>query len=142
MGLLKLGPDSAGSAPGPICYGGGGTLPTITDANLILGYLNPEYFNGGAMGLNVELAEAGIQEHVARPLGISLHQAAWGIHAMANANMERAMRIVSVERGRDPRQYSMVGFGGAGPLHAVRLGMGMGVRKVIIPVGAGDRKST
>src|SRR3546814_2932713 len=91
---------------------------------------------GGAMGLNVELAEAGIQEHVARPLGISLHQASWGIHAMANANMERAMRIVSVERGRDPRQSSMVGFGCAGPLNAERLGMGMGVRKVIIHVGA------
>lgn len=137
MGLLKLGPESAGSAPGPICYGNGGTLPTITDANLVLGYLNPEYFNGGAMGLNVAQAEAGILTQIAKPLGISLHEAAWGIHAMANANMERAMRIVSVERGRDPRHYSMVGFGGAGPLHAVRLGMGMGIRTVIIPVGAG-----
>jgi len=137
MGLLKLGPESAGSAPGPICYGLGGTQPTITDANLVLGYLNPDYFNGGAMGLSLAQAEEGIRRQIAEPLGISLHEAAWGIHAMANANMERAMRIVSVERGRDPRRYAMVGFGGAGPLHAVRLAMGMGIGKVIIPVGAG-----
>ncbi len=137
LGMLKIGPESAGSAPGPICYGNGGKLPTVTDANLVLGYLNPDYFNGGAMKLDLQGARAGIEEHVAKPLGISVENAAWGIHTMANANMERATRIVSVERGRDPRQYAMVAFGGAGPLHAVRLAMAVGVPKVIVPVGAG-----
>jgi N-methylhydantoinase A len=137
MGLLKIGPQSAGSNPGPICYGHGGELPTVTDANLTLGYLDPGFFNGGAMALQDQSAADGIRKHVADPLDISVAQAAWGIHTMANANMERATRIVSVERGRDPRQYTMVAFGGAGPLHAVRLAMAVGVRRVIIPVGAG-----
>ncbi|GHB17156.1 hydantoinase/oxoprolinase family protein [Salinicola rhizosphaerae] len=137
MGLLKIGPESAGSNPGPICYGNGGERPTVTDANLVLGYLDPGYFNGGAMSLESSEAADGIRRHVAEPLGLSVEQAAWGIHTMANANMERATRIVSVERGRDPRQYAMVAFGGAGPLHAVRLAMAVGISRVIIPVGAG-----
>jgi N-methylhydantoinase A len=137
LGMLRIGPESAGSAPGPICYGNGGKRPTVTDANLVLGYLNPAYFNGGAMTLDLDGARAGIAEHIAGPLGISVEEAAWGIHTMANANMERATRIVSVERGRDPRQYAMVAFGGAGPLHAVRLAMAVGVPEVIVPVGAG-----
>jgi len=137
LGLLKIGPESAGSEPGPICYGRGGTRPTVTDANLVLGYLDSNYFNDGSMRLDMAAARKGIENHIALPLGISVEQAAWGIHAMATANMERATRIVSVERGRDPREHAMVAFGGAGPLHAARLAMGVGVPKVIIPLGAG-----
>src|SRR5690606_33458574 len=120
-----------------ICYRRGGTLPTITDANLVLGYLDPGWFLGGAMQLDADAARAGIAEHVARPLSLGVDEAAWGIHTVANSNMERAMRIVSIERGRDPRRYAMVAFGGAGPLHAARLARTLGVPKVIVPIGAG-----
>jgi N-methylhydantoinase A len=137
MGLISVGPESAGARPGPICYGNGGKSPTITDANLVLGYLNAAYFNGGGMGLDAQAAAAGIAAEIARPLGLSVQEAAWGIHSVANANMEQAMRIVSIERGRDPRRYAMVAFGGAGPLHACRLARAMSVPKVIVPRGAG-----
>ena len=137
MGLIAVGPDSAGAAPGPLCYGRGGSGATITDANLVLGYLNPDYFNGGAMRLDPDAAADGIAREVAAPLGLSLHDAAWGIHSVANANMERAMRIVSIERGRDPRRYALVAFGGAGPLHAARLARALGMPRVIVPRGAG-----
>lgn len=137
MGIVQVGPESAGADPGPICYGNGGTAPTVTDANLVLGYLNPDYFNGGAMGLDRAGAEAGIMRDVGDPLGLPLGEAAWGIHTVANSNMERAMRIVSLERGRDPRRYAMVAFGGAGPLHAARLARALGVPQVIVPHGAG-----
>lgn len=137
MGLIAVGPESAGADPGPICYGNGGKRPTITDANLVLGYLNPSYFNGGEMKLDVKSAVAGIETEIAEPLGLSVQEAAWGIHSVANANMEQAMRIVSIERGRDPRRYAMVAFGGAGPLHACRLARAMSVPRVIVPRGAG-----
>jgi N-methylhydantoinase A len=137
MGLIGVGPDSAGADPGPICYGHGGAEPTITDANLVLGYLNPDYFNGGAMRLDLASAAAGIERDIGAPLGLPLHQAAWGIHSVANANMERAMRIVSIERGRDPRRYALVAFGGAGPLHACRLARALEIPRVIVPRGAG-----
>ncbi len=136
-GLIKVGPESAGADPGPICYAKGGRRPTITDANLILGYLDPGWFLGGAMRLDPAAARAGIETHVANPLELDIDEAAWGIHSVANSNMERAMRIVSIERGRDPRRYAMVAFGGAGPLHAARLARTLGVPKVIVPVGAG-----
>jgi N-methylhydantoinase A len=136
-GLIKVGPQSAGAEPGPICYGKGGTLPTITDANLVLGYLDPDWFLGGTMRLDPYAARAGIESHVAKPLGLDAEAAAWGIHTVANSNMERAMRIVSIERGRDPRRYAMVAFGGAGPLHAARLARTLGVPRVIVPLGAG-----
>ncbi|MGE0416983.1 MAG: hydantoinase/oxoprolinase family protein, partial [Acetobacteraceae bacterium] len=100
MGLIRVGPDSAGAEPGPICYGRGGTEPTITDANLVLGYLNPDFFNGGAMRLQRATAADAIRQQIGEPLRLSLEEAAWGIHSIANANMERAMRIVSIERGR------------------------------------------
>ncbi|MFM9939472.1 MAG: hydantoinase/oxoprolinase family protein [Hyphomicrobiaceae bacterium] len=135
--LIKVGPESAGAEPGPLCYAQGGTRPTITDANLVLGYLNPDWFCGGSMRLDVAAARAGIEREVAGPLSLSLEEAAWGIHSVANSNMERAMRIVSIERGRDPRKYALVAFGGAGPLHAARLARKLGVPKVIVPVGAG-----
>jgi N-methylhydantoinase A len=136
-GLIKVGPQSSGADPGPICYRRGGTRPTITDANLVLGYLDPDWFLGGAMKLDPDAARAGIEAQVARPLDLGVDEAAWGIHSVANSNMERAMRIVSIERGRDPRRYAMVAFGGAGPLHAARLARTLGVPKVIVPVGAG-----
>ena len=137
MGLIRVGPDSAGAEPGPVCYGRAGTAPTVTDANLILGYLNPDFFNGGAMALQREAAAEALMREIGEPLGLSLEAAAWGVHAIANANMERAMRIVSIERGRDPRRYSLVAFGGAGPLHACRLARALGVPRVIVPRGAG-----
>jgi N-methylhydantoinase A len=137
LGTIAVGPASAGSEPGPICYGRGGKLPTVTDANAVLGYLNPEFFNGGQMGLDVEAARSGIAAALGAPLGLDTADAAWGIHRMATANMERALRIVSVEHGRDPRRYALVGFGGAGPLHAARLARQVGIPKVIIPHGAG-----
>jgi N-methylhydantoinase A len=137
MGLISVGPRSAGAVPGPICYGKGGTLPTVTDANLVLGYLNPAFFNGGAMGLDLDAAGSGIEMQVAKKLGLTTIEAAWGIHSVANSNMERAMRVVSVERGRDPRTHTMIAFGGAGPLHAARLARALGIPRVLVPFGAG-----
>ena len=137
MGLISVGPKSAGADPGPMCYGTGGERPTITDANLVLGYLNPEYFLGGAMALDPAAAARGIAEHIAEPLGLSVQEAAWGVHSVANSNMERAMRVVSIERGRDPRDYALVAFGGAGPVHGPRLARAIGIPKLIVPHGAG-----
>ncbi|MFN3437431.1 MAG: hydantoinase/oxoprolinase family protein [Acidovorax sp.] len=137
MGLIKIGPHSAGSDPGPMCYGRGGELPTVTDANVVLGYLDPANFNGGAIQLDAAASERGIRETIADPLGISAGRAAWGVYAMVSSNMERALRIVSIERGRDPRDYAMIAFGGAGPVHAARLARQVGVRRVVIPHGAG-----
>jgi len=137
MGLLKVGPQSAGADPGPACYGLGGTEPTVTDADLVLGYLNPDYFVGGEMKLHKDLAVKAIEEHVAKPLGLSVTEAALGIHDVVNANMARAMRAVSIERGRDPRTLAMVAFGGAGPVHANRLAEQNKIGKIIIPLAAG-----
>ena len=136
-GMIVVGPDSAGADPGPICYGHGGREPTITDANVVLGYISPDWFNGGTMRLDKEAAARGIKQAIADPLGVSTEEAAWGIHLVATSNMENALRIVSVERGRDPRSYAMVAFGGAGPLHAARLARAVGIPTVIVPYGAG-----
>lgn len=137
LGVIHVGPESAGADPGPICYGRGGDRATVTDANLVLGYLNPDFFNAGAMTLDVEAARRGVARDVAEPLGLTVEEAAWGVHTVANGNMERAMRIVSVERGRDPRRYAIVAFGGAGPAHAARIAQSIGASKVIVPFGAG-----
>ncbi len=137
MGIIRVGPQSAGAEPGPACYGRGGTHPTITDANVVLGYINPDYFNGGAMRLDVGAARAAVQTHIGEPLGLEAGAAAWGIHAVANSSMETAMRVISVERGRDPRDYALVAFGGAGPLHAVRLARALRIPAVVVPRGAG-----
>jgi len=137
LGTIRVGPESAGSEPGPVCYQRGGTRCTVTDANLALGYLNPEYFVGGKMSLDGRGAVDAIREQIAQPLELDLGEAAWGIHAMANANMERALRIMSIERGRDPRAYTLVAFGGAGPLHAARLAKALAIPRVLIPEGAG-----
>ena len=137
MGLIRVGPESAGADPGPVCYGKGGREVTLTDANLVLGYINPNNFAGGSIVLDVSAAEQAIHQQIAEPLGLSTSEAAWGVHVVANASMERALRSMSMERGRDPRNYAMVAFGGAGPLHASRLARALGVPRVIIPWGAG-----
>jgi N-methylhydantoinase A len=137
MGVIQVGPDSAGAAPGPICYGRGGTEPTVTDANLVLGYLNPDYFLGGRMRLDLEGARQGIEARVARPLGLAVPEAAWGIHQIVTTNMELATRVVSIERGYDPRRLALVAFGGSGPVHGCRLAQALGVPRAILPAAAG-----
>jgi N-methylhydantoinase A len=137
MGVIQVGPDSAGAAPGPICYGLGGTEPTVTDANLVLGYLNPEYFLGGRMRLDLEGARRGIESRVATPLGLGVPEAAWGIHQIVTTNMELATRVVSIERGYDPRRLALVAFGGSGPVHGCRLAQALGIPRAILPAAAG-----
>lgn len=134
-GGLRVGPISAGADPGPVCYGRGGTEPTVTDANLLLGRL-PEVIAGG-MKLNVNLAEEAIREKIARPLGIDVVEAAWTIIGLANTIMARALRLVSIERGHDPRTFTLFAFGGAGPLHAVEIAEEVNVSRIIIPPYAG-----
>ncbi|MFO1162209.1 MAG: hydantoinase/oxoprolinase family protein [Reyranellaceae bacterium] len=136
-GMIIVGPQSAGSEPGPACYGRGGTAATVTDANVVLGYIDPGYFNGGAMPLDGAAAKRAIAQALAEPLGIGIGEAAWGAHLIATKNMEHAMRLVSVEQGRDPRKCVLVAFGGAGPLHAARLAHQIGIPTVIVPLGAG-----
>jgi 5-oxoprolinase (ATP-hydrolysing)/N-methylhydantoinase A len=136
LGLLKVGPHSAGSAPGPACYGQGGTEPTVTDACLLLGYYDPGFFLGGTMSLDLEAAVSAMRR-VAEPLGLTVPQAAWGIHALVVDSMAAAARVHLVEHGRDPRSFSMVGFGGAGPAHAVDVARALGVKEVIIPPASG-----
>ncbi|MFQ6102007.1 MAG: hydantoinase/oxoprolinase family protein [Anaerolineae bacterium] len=133
-GALNVGPESAGSAPGPACYGLGGERPTVTDANLVLGRLNADYFLGGEMKLHPELAEKAIREYVAKPLGVSLEEAAGGIIRVVNANMVRGIAVCSTERGYDVREFALLPFGGAGPLHAVELAEDAGVSRVVIPM--------
>jgi N-methylhydantoinase A len=137
LGLLKVGPDSAGADPGPACYGLGGRLPTVTDADLVLGYLDAGFFLGGAMRLDRDLAARAIDEGVARPLGLSLTDAAWGIHRVVNENMAAAARIHGIERGRDLRSYPLFAFGGAGPVHCWQVARILRVPRLYLPFGAG-----
>ncbi len=137
LNLPKVGPDSAGADPGPACYGRGGGEPTVTDANLVLGYLDPEFFLGGKMRLDREAALRAIEDKVARPLGLDCVEAAWGIHQVVNENMANAVRVHAVERGKDPRAHPIFAFGGAGPLHAYRVARALGVPGFISPLGAG-----
>ena len=136
-GSLRVGPRSAGAVPGPACYGRGGTQPAITDANLLLGRLDPAFFLGGEYPLYPERAEAAIREHVAAPLGLDVQRAASGIVEIANAGMIAAMRLVSVQRGYDPRGFVMVAFGGAGPLHAASLARALDIPTIIVPPSPG-----
>jgi N-methylhydantoinase A len=136
-GLLCVGPESAGAWPGPACYGNGNPRPTVTDANMVLGYLNPEALAGGSLKVDPRLSREAVQEHIAAPLQLDLTQAAHGIRRVANVNMARAMRAVTIERGRDPRDMTMIAFGGGGPLHAVDVARLLGVKRVIAPVMAG-----
>ena len=133
-GLLRVGPESAGAVPGPACYGQGGERPTVTDANVVLGFLNPSWLAGGELPLHAARAREAIRTHVAAPLGLSLLEAAHGIRQVANANMARAIRSVTIERGRDPRDYTLVAFGGSGPVHAVDVARVLEIRRALVPV--------
>jgi N-methylhydantoinase A len=132
-GLLHVGPQSAGAEPGPACYGLGGDAPTVTDASVAIGYLNPRYLAGGALEIDRDKALAAIRRDVAGPLGVDEIEAAHGIRAVANANMARALRSVSVERGRDPRDFVLMTFGGSGALHAVELARMLEIGEVVVP---------
>lgn len=135
-GLIQVGPQSAGASPGPVCYGRGGTQPTVTDADLILGYLDPAYFWGGRLRLNEESAAKAIDEHVARPLGMDTVRAAYGAYAVVNSNMVGAIREVSIRRGYDPREFALVVAGGAGPVHAGSIAKELEIPLVIVPRNA------
>jgi N-methylhydantoinase A len=132
-GAPKVGPDSAGAEPGPVCYGRGGTQPTITDCNLALGYLDPGGLVGGTLKLDIDGARAAIARHLAEPLGRSVEEAAFGMLRLASASMMRAIRAVSVERGRDPRQFALLAFGGNGPLFAAGIAAELGIARIIVP---------
>jgi len=136
-GSLRVGPRSAGAVPGPACYGQGSIQPTVTDANLVLGYISPTSLAGGTLAVDMALAESAVRTAIAEPGNLSLLDAAFGIHAVANSNMVRAIKSVSVERGRDPREFVMMAFGGAGPIHAAALARQLGVRTVVIPPAPG-----
>jgi N-methylhydantoinase A len=136
LGLLKVGPDSAGAEPGPVCYARGGTEPTVTDADLVLGYLDPDYFLGGHMKLDVQGAHDALGR-LAGPLGMSVEQVAWGIHQVVNENMANAARAHLGERGMDPRRLPLFAFGGAGPVHGYRVAEILRLPSMIAPFGAG-----
>ena len=135
-GILRVGPRSAGAVPGPVCYARGGTEPTVTDANLVLGRLAPEHVLGGAIALDGDAARRSIAR-LGRELGMQPLQVALGIVRVANANMIRAIRVISVDRGHDLRDFALVAFGGAGPLHAGRLALELNIPRVVIPPDPG-----
>jgi N-methylhydantoinase A len=134
---LRVGPRSAGSEPGPACYGRGGTDPTVTDASIVLGYIDPDYFAGGSMKLHADLARNAVERNVAKPLGMSVEQAALGIHRVINATMAEGIRFVSVKRGIDPRRFALVPLGGGGPVHAIALAHELGITRVLVPLHPG-----
>ena len=136
-GSLRVGPQSSGAAPGPVCYGAGGERPTVTDANLILGYLNPARIAGGAIKVLPEPARAALESQIAGPLGLDLADAAYGVHLIANSEMIGAIRAVSTQRGRDVRDFALVAFGGCGPAHAAQLAREMGISTVVVPPSPG-----
>ena len=141
LGLMKVGPQSAGADPGPACYGLGGFEPTVSDADLVLGLLNPDYFLGGEMALNAESASKAIENRLAEPMGMSVTRAAQGIHEVVNENMATAARMHAAEQGLDIRGNALVAFGGAGPIHAYRVAKLLGLNRVICPLGAGVMSS-
>ena len=136
-GALKVGPESAGSEPGPVCYGKGGKVATLTDAFLTLGYVNSKYLVGGALGLHGEIARQAIREQVADPVGIDLHDGAYGAVTVAVANMVRAVKSVSTYRGRDPRGYTLIAFGGNGPLVGAMIAHELSMARVLVPPHSG-----
>lgn len=141
-GSLHVGPGSAGAVPGPACYGRGGTRPTTTDAQLVLGRIDPARFLGGEMTLDVTAARRAIEEHVAKPLGLDIAEAAAGILEVADATMARGVRVVSVNRGHDPRDFMLLPFGGAGPMHALNVGSLVDVGGVLVPKNPGTFSAT
>jgi len=134
QGVMKVGPQSAGADPGPVCYGRGGAQATVTDANLVLGYLNPDFFIGGRLKLDIEKARETIRQQLAEPLGLDTLEAAYGIHRIVNAHMSDATRFHVLNRGYDPRDFDLLLFGGAAGLHATAIGEELGVRRIIIPL--------
>ena len=136
-GAMQVGPESAGASPGPVCYDQGGTEPTVTDANIILGYLNPDYLVGGELRLNAEMARTVFQERIAVPLDVALEDAAYGAHQIVASNMIRAIRSVSTERGRDPRGFALCAFGGNGPVFGAAMAAALGIKRVLIPPAPG-----
>lgn len=133
MGVLNVGPQSAGATPGPACYQRGGTLPTVTDANVALGYLNPQHLLGGRLKIDAGASRRAIEEHLATPLGVSIDKAAYGIFSIVNNNMVNGIRRVSIERGYDPRDFALIGAGGATALHITALAQEIGCRTVLVP---------
>ena len=136
-GALRVGPQSAGADPGPASYSSGGKEATVTDANLVLGRLNPQRFLGGRITLDVQLAEQAIRSNIADPLGLGLGEAAEGIVRVVNASMIKGIRVVSVAKGYDPREFSLIAFGGAGPLHAAELAAELDIPRVLVPIAPG-----
>ena len=132
-GLLKMGPQSAGAKPGPACYGRGGEFPTCTDADLVLGYLDPDFFAGGRIPLNLDKARRAVEKHIANPLKLDLYEAAAGMYNMINVNMAAAIREVSIKHGYDPRDFPLVVAGGAGPNHACMFARELEIPIMIIP---------
>ena len=137
MDLIEVGPDSAGAVPGPACYGQGGADATVTDADLVLGYLDANSFLGGEMSLDLAAAEQAVRRSIAEPLALSLVEAAWGIHETVNENMSQAATIHILEKGKRPDRFVMIPIGGAGPVHACHVARKMGMRRVVCPMGAG-----
>ncbi len=137
-GVLYVGPQSAGSEPGPACYGWGGTLPTVSDANLVLGRLNPDYFLGGKIPLHPEKAREAIEGRVARKMGLPIEEAAMSIFQIANANMAKGISGISVQKGYDLREFILVPFGGAAPNHAVEIAVALGIEKIVVPPMCGN----
>lgn len=133
-GMLKVGPLSAGARPGPVCYRRGGTQPTVTDANVVLGYVNPDFFLGGKMTLDKDGAAKAIQQYIAKPLGLSMEDAAHGIYEIVNAHMSDAIRFYCLSRGYDPREFDVFLFGGATPAHSVGIGGDLEVKSIVIPL--------
>jgi N-methylhydantoinase A len=133
MGVLNVGPQSAGATPGPACYMRGGTQPTVTDANVALGYLNPQHLLGGRLRIDAAASRQAIEAHLAKPLGISVDKAAYGIFSIVNNNMVNGIRRVSIERGYDPRDFALIGAGGATALHITALAQEIGCRTVLVP---------
>ncbi|MFQ5971709.1 MAG: hydantoinase/oxoprolinase family protein [Alphaproteobacteria bacterium] len=136
-GSMRIGPHSAGAVPGPLCYDLGGEEPTVTDANVLLGYINPDHLVGGAVKLNAEKATAVFEEKIARVLDLSLAEAAYGAHQIAASNMIRAIKAVSSERGRDPREYGLFAFGGSGPIFGASMARELSMRQVVVPPSPG-----
>jgi N-methylhydantoinase A/oxoprolinase/acetone carboxylase beta subunit len=136
-GGLRVGPHSAGAVPGPACYAKGGTDATVTDASIVLGYIDPAYFAGGTMQLRSDLAKQAIAETVAKPLGLTIEQAALGIHRVVNAQMAEGIRLVSIKRGVDPRGFTLMPLGGGGAVHAAALAEELGMARIIVPLMPG-----
>ena len=136
-GSLQIGPQSAGADPGPVCYDTGGTKPTVTDANVLLGYINPNYLVGGELKLDASKARAVFEDRIAKPLGLSVEHAAYGAHQIAASNMIRAIKSVSTERGRDPREYALFAFGGSGPIFSAGMARELRMKRIMVPPSPG-----